>query len=516
MNGAVSGTITVQSTSDLSNVYLAIDSVSPSAGFRTSVAPEINAAVTSGGGVLGFAAQPLAAYQQPTGSWHHPFRGVNYAISGNYGEWRPKTGDPAGRPHEGLDFAAPVTTKVYPVAGGVVARVSDVVVGGALGKLVVINHGNGYASRYLHIKPSVKEDQPVTTNTVIGEVTTLTAPGVGAHLHLEMRQNCKVYYRATQPGKPVGAAFEIGASPGPGTHYDPLRDNALFDSPLVVGGVNDSAAPRIRALNFFAPNYDPRSAYFPALATGVGPGSGAVYIWPGSSAAYLVAEVVDGDGSYTLAPSRVKLVIEDPASGSLTNVLVDQTFNDSAIISRLFQNTTPRPEFGYPRIPWGSLFKQDRYPFWFALNTSGYAAYPNGPRQVQLTISDRTPRQPTIGLWKFGPELTNPVCWIVDPAAPNGTAFTLTAKSYMGPFPAAQLAQTGGPRDEITFSFQGGMTSWDAFFVDSTNGSQEVTTLKQTFISDSSGVKQDTVQVRVKKKPGAATPTAWQVKSRRG
>lgn len=315
VNGAVNGTITVQTTAALSNVFLAIGSVSASGGLGAWAASKANALAASGGGVVGYPVQALSAYQQPTGSWRHPFHGANYALSGNYGEWREKAGNTAGRAHEGLDFAAPLNADVYPIAGGVVARVAEV--GGGLGKLVVINHGNGYASRYLHITPSVQENQIVTTNTVLGKI----APIAKRHLHLEMRQNCAVYYRKNQPGKPAGDAYEVGASPGPGTHYNPLRDNDLFDAPLVVDGVNDSTAPRIRALNLFAATEDPRAGYIPASATGVR---------SPLNAALLVAEVVDGDGTYTLAPWRVKLVTEEPASGALTNVVVDQKFASAA------------------------------------------------------------------------------------------------------------------------------------------------------------------------------------------
>ncbi|MBN1348704.1 peptidoglycan DD-metalloendopeptidase family protein [candidate division KSB1 bacterium] len=96
------------------------------------------------------------------------------------------------KPHHGIDIAAEVGTKVYAAAHGVVEIVqSRYYRNKGFGKQVVINHGNGYTTRYAHLDAIyVKEGQKVKRWQEIGEIGQ-TGRSTGPHLHYEVRQQNK-------------------------------------------------------------------------------------------------------------------------------------------------------------------------------------------------------------------------------------------------------------------------------------------------------------------------------------
>jgi murein DD-endopeptidase MepM/ murein hydrolase activator NlpD len=86
--------------------------------------------------------------------------------------------------HEGLDFAAPPGTEVHAINSGVVILARQMFFEG---NCVVIDHGQGLLSLYLHLSAfKVKEGDPVHT----GETVALsggTGRATGPHLHLAIR-----------------------------------------------------------------------------------------------------------------------------------------------------------------------------------------------------------------------------------------------------------------------------------------------------------------------------------------
>ncbi len=94
--------------------------------------------------------------------------------------------------HDGLDISAPVGTKVYAAAAGVVVlAVDSYVPGKGYGKEIVIDHGNGMRTRYAHLsKLLVKRGQKVNRWDVIGYVGE-TGKTTGPHLHYEVLVNGK-------------------------------------------------------------------------------------------------------------------------------------------------------------------------------------------------------------------------------------------------------------------------------------------------------------------------------------
>jgi murein DD-endopeptidase MepM/ murein hydrolase activator NlpD len=96
----------------------------------------------------------------------------------------PFTGKPAN--HRGVDFAGKNGDEIFAVADGVVTWSSDRY---GFGKLVEINHGNGYSTRYAHneenlvdVGEEVKKGQVVA---LMGE----TGRATGPNLHFEVLKN---------------------------------------------------------------------------------------------------------------------------------------------------------------------------------------------------------------------------------------------------------------------------------------------------------------------------------------
>lgn len=89
--------------------------------------------------------------------------------------------------HSGIDFAAPIGTPIYATADGKVAVV-DVKFSG-YGKMVEIDHGFGYRSRYAHMHDfAVRTGQNIKRGDLIGYVGN-TGMSTAPHLHYEVHIN---------------------------------------------------------------------------------------------------------------------------------------------------------------------------------------------------------------------------------------------------------------------------------------------------------------------------------------
>ena len=74
------------------------------------------------------------------------------------------------RPHYGVDYGAPVGTKVYATADGIVTFAGW---NGGSGRMLRIRHKNGYETMYLHLRrfaPGIKRGAQVTSNQYIAQV----------------------------------------------------------------------------------------------------------------------------------------------------------------------------------------------------------------------------------------------------------------------------------------------------------------------------------------------------------
>jgi lipoprotein NlpD len=100
-----------------------------------------------------------------------------------------------GRPHDGIDIAAPKGTPVLAAEKGKVIYSDDGISG--YGNLVIIQHEGGFHSVYGHnARNRVDVDEVVTKRQVIAEVGN-TGRASGYHLHFEIRKN----QRAVDPMK---------------------------------------------------------------------------------------------------------------------------------------------------------------------------------------------------------------------------------------------------------------------------------------------------------------------------
>lgn len=124
------------------------------------------------------------------GTFTHPCPGYT-RISSNFG-YRTAPLRGASTNHKGTDFAAPTGTPIYAAADGTVtsARYS-----GNAGNMIVINHGNGLQTYYMHCsRIFVRAGTKVSKGQHIGAVGT-TGNSTGPHLHFQVMSG----------GRPVNA-----------------------------------------------------------------------------------------------------------------------------------------------------------------------------------------------------------------------------------------------------------------------------------------------------------------------
>jgi len=112
-----------------------------------------------------------------------------------------------GRPamHTGLDFRSSTGDPVRVTANGVVESAGW---SGGYGKMVEVDHGNGFSTRYGHLSEiDVKAGQKVQIGQIIGRVGS-TGRSTGPHLHYETR----IDGEAVDPQKFLRAGLRLGSA----------------------------------------------------------------------------------------------------------------------------------------------------------------------------------------------------------------------------------------------------------------------------------------------------------------
>jgi murein DD-endopeptidase MepM/ murein hydrolase activator NlpD len=92
--------------------------------------------------------------------------------------------------HKGIDFAVPTGTPVMAAGDGTIIFAGA---GGEYGNLVVIKHGNSYATAYGHLSrfaPGMRTGAHVRQGDVVA-YSGMTGLATGPHLHYEIRLNDK-------------------------------------------------------------------------------------------------------------------------------------------------------------------------------------------------------------------------------------------------------------------------------------------------------------------------------------
>ena len=116
--------------------------------------------------------------------WHSPFiKPVDGPITSPFGLRRILNGKPRS-PHSGVDISAPLNSIVFSCNDGIVVFVKELYLGG---KTVIIDHGFGLYSVYMHLSEIlVKGGEKLRAGDVIGLVGS-TGRATGPHLHWGMR-----------------------------------------------------------------------------------------------------------------------------------------------------------------------------------------------------------------------------------------------------------------------------------------------------------------------------------------
>lgn len=118
-------------------------------------------------------------------AWLHPLPGARVSSRFNSRRMHPILEQVL--PHLGVDYAAPQGTPVRAAGDG---GVSFADTRGGYGKLVEIQHPNGYASRYAHLSrfaDGLRAGSAVRQGDIIGYVGS-TGLATGPHLHYEIRR----------------------------------------------------------------------------------------------------------------------------------------------------------------------------------------------------------------------------------------------------------------------------------------------------------------------------------------
>lgn len=126
---------------------------------------------------------PVTPVQQWEGLWYSPAQDADCIIS-QFGSRRTYNDDPGVYYHTGLDLGYCKGTDVYAPAGGTVVGVFPNQV--VRGNTIVIDHGLGVYTMYLHLNDIlVEEGQIVESGQLIGIIGT-TGRSTGPHLHFEV------------------------------------------------------------------------------------------------------------------------------------------------------------------------------------------------------------------------------------------------------------------------------------------------------------------------------------------
>jgi len=110
-----------------------------------------------------------------------PMRG--FSINSMFGM---RTMGKRSRPHEGVDFAAPMGSPVHCAAQGRVLRTGN---SSTYGRFVEVEHANGVTSFYAHLSAiNVHDGASLGAGDTLGRVGS-TGRSTGPHLHFEIRRN---------------------------------------------------------------------------------------------------------------------------------------------------------------------------------------------------------------------------------------------------------------------------------------------------------------------------------------
>ena len=186
-----------QTNDQLANLQLFASEISMAYGIKRQL--EGPSDISSEGQLIPTFQQSLAEYdllrnanlssysQRYARPWMIHVRPSIWPVDGRLESYFGKRSDPfsgEGAFHRGIDITAPVGTPIHAAADGIVVFAQ---VFSGLGRLVVIDHGNGIQTYYGHMSQfAVVAGQEIRQGEVIGRVGK-SGRATGSHLHYEVR-----------------------------------------------------------------------------------------------------------------------------------------------------------------------------------------------------------------------------------------------------------------------------------------------------------------------------------------
>ena len=321
-------------------------------------------------------------------TWSYPLAGSGHLVSGTFGEWRGKKTEkePTGHVHEGLDLSTADNADIAVKAsrGGVISRSNSIP---NMGSYLVVDHGDGWFSRYLHLDPaffSVSNGQAVARGDKLATRLYKRAHW-GVHLHFEVRKG------------PNTSQWE---NPYPGIGQDPLQTDGLFpENPVPVA----TARPLLEGFGLTRqPPWKTPFLKGPPTVSDSGP-------------VHLVAQFVDSETiGNRLGLRTVRFVPDVPEGVPLPpdiwpiNETADNLLRppDSDHINSFAQIN------GFAKYPndhfTGELptavARLNYYRYWWQWDTSSYAATRTGPRSLVLSGTNYSGASREFA-FTFGPKL---------------------------------------------------------------------------------------------------------------
>ncbi len=388
-DGALHPDATVSpSAGQLTNGHLSlqvtVQSIAPLNGYVLGLGPDPGGLAALTKGLLFLAASGLNQPLKPTAnvapptleqlrisnadagpSWSYPLAGSGHPVSGTFGEWRGLNNKDV---HRGVDLAAVAASTAVAARGGVVSHRGTLA---GMGDCLVVDHGGGWFSRYLHLDPayiSVAVGQAVARGAALA--TRLYAVGAWPqHLHFEIRHG------ANQ------AQWNFGS---PGVGQDPLQDPSIF--PVAAG----TQSPRLEEFGLTR-QHPGQNAFVKAAPTANAPGP-----------IYLFAKLLDLGGTPRLGLRAMSFQPEGLA------VPVEIRPADDTAITALLPSAAGA-EKGFARYSGAHAATPDRlnhFRYWWRWDTSAYNSTDErkGPRAILLTGTDHNPVTAEFH-FTFGPQV---------------------------------------------------------------------------------------------------------------
>lgn len=323
----------------------------------------------------------------PGPSWSYPLAGGGHPVSGTFGEWR---GENNKSVHLGLDLAAPAASTVVASRGGVVSHIGNLP---GMGDYIVVDHGGGWFSRYLHLDgSSVHFGQAVARGAPLA--TRLYAANKWPqHLHFEVRQG------SDQPQWHVGL---------PGSGRDPLQEPEPFE---VAPGSNP---PELK--EFGLTRRHPGELAFVKSSPSAGS--------PGP--VYLFVKFLDVENTRRLGLRSMNFLPDGATATNLISPRNDAVVNALLPPSNSSSSQQPRGFALYTLNNVGKPPQSDWFCYWWQWDTVLYRDNRIGPRSLLISGTDHNPVTANFP-FAFGPLIKGTNLTMI-----SANQFQFTIVAYLG------------------------------------------------------------------------------------